>query len=264
MSANLEDFISLARPQKYGTFISVVAGFAAVVPASDLSSRFPRLVIVFCSFAVLFYTGVYILNDLGDRKRDMQHPTKMLRPIASGHICARAALLTGVILVLSGIAVGTFAGSRLVVFQICFLGVNLLYIQLLKALPVVELIGNTVTHPMRALMGVMLFGHVSWEVAPVIASSALVYWAANCLKRHLELSLSQLTARPVLRHYTTRLLAISAALPGLILVGLLFVARGLSMQAIVAFALVMWMVTYLGYFFGPSWLRSLVIASLAG
>ena len=48
----------------------------------------------------LISSSNYIINDILDKKRDLQHPEKKLRPIASGEVTIYKALLISIILII--------------------------------------------------------------------------------------------------------------------------------------------------------------------
>lgn len=53
-----------------------------------------RVLVAFVAFC-LASSAVYVLNDIADRHRDRRHPTKRLRPIASGRLALQLALALG-------------------------------------------------------------------------------------------------------------------------------------------------------------------------
>ena len=66
-------------------------------------------------------SGLYILNDIFDRKEDQHHPEKKQRPLAAGHIGVNTAIvIMGILLLLS------LAGAYML--SIGFLNILLLYI----------------------------------------------------------------------------------------------------------------------------------------
>ena len=71
---------------------------------ATLLPYFPRLAGLFAAFCALS-SAVYMLNDLADREADRRHPTKRMRPIASGRV---PAWLAGS--ALAGLAVAGMAG----------------------------------------------------------------------------------------------------------------------------------------------------------
>lgn len=66
--------------------------------------------IAFAAFS-LMASAVYCLNDVKDAEVDKLHPTKRLRPVASGDVSILAALILSVILCLSSLAVALFGLS---------------------------------------------------------------------------------------------------------------------------------------------------------
>jgi 4-hydroxybenzoate polyprenyltransferase len=254
----------MARPQKYATFASVVAGYIVAVGPGAHWARMRELAFVFVVFAVLFYTGVYLLNDVLDKPLDALHPRKRKRPVASGIVSVRHATLIGLGLAGLGIGLGMVWSPRLGAFEVLFLAVNVTYTGLLKRLPTMDIFGNTITHPLRVVMGIAVFGTLSMAHLPVILSSGLLYLAGNALKRHLELSRGNAEARPVLKHYSERQLLALGGLPGIGLGGLLLVPEDPMSRGVVAFVSCVWAFMFVGYACGPSWLRKALTVLLAG
>ena len=61
---------------------------------------------VFCALS----GAVYLLNDIADRERDRLHPTKRLRPIASGQLPVGRAATVAVVLIVLGLAAAWVIG----------------------------------------------------------------------------------------------------------------------------------------------------------
>ena len=81
----MRDLLALIKPRYHASFVTVAVGalLFAEPPTAALASRLAAL---YLSFTVLFYGGIYTLNDLADRVEDARHPVKRLRPIASGRL----------------------------------------------------------------------------------------------------------------------------------------------------------------------------------
>ena len=87
----LSPYLKLLRPYQW-----VKSGFVFVGLLFGHGWQQPllvqRVVLAAAAFA-LAASAVYVLNDLADRERDRQHPQKRSRPLASGAVSVRAALL---------------------------------------------------------------------------------------------------------------------------------------------------------------------------
>ena len=87
----LSPYLKLLRPYQW-----VKSGFVFVGLLFGHGWQQPllvqRVVLAAAAFALAASAG-YVLNDLADREGDRQHPQKRLRPLASGAVSVRAALL---------------------------------------------------------------------------------------------------------------------------------------------------------------------------
>src|SRR5512133_2805415 len=89
--ATVADHIRLVRPSHWlknaFVFAPLIYGKALLDPS--------RLVLAIEAFGAfcLISSSVYIVNDILDREADAEHPVKRNRPIASGRISVRSALL---------------------------------------------------------------------------------------------------------------------------------------------------------------------------
>lgn len=122
-----------------------------------------------CGLAVLSYcllsSGVYLINDIADRDRDRAHPLKRNRPIASGRLSVRTAVVAAGVLVLSGLGLAVavdlawyqpgrpLGGYQLVVWTVMYLVLNLLYSLSLKSHPIIDVIVIALGFVLRAMAG---------------------------------------------------------------------------------------------------------------
>ena len=101
--------VTTARPRQWTKNILVFGAPATggvLFEPGVLSSA----VAAFVSFS-LVASGIYFMNDVVDVKADLQHPTKRLRPIASGLLSLRLAVALGSIFVAAGLVVGLWGGG---------------------------------------------------------------------------------------------------------------------------------------------------------
>jgi len=97
------------RPRQWAKNVLLVAAPAAGGVLGDGSVAL-RVVLAIASFCMLS-SATYLLNDVRDREQDRLHPRKQRRPIASGALSVRAALVMALALALAGL--GLAAAIRL-------------------------------------------------------------------------------------------------------------------------------------------------------
>jgi decaprenyl-phosphate phosphoribosyltransferase len=153
-------------------------------------------------------SAVYVINDILDVERDRKHPTKRLRPIASGRLPVSAAVLLAVVC-LAVAALATFlTGEPLLGAVIgAYVVVSFLYSMTLKHIPGIELTVVASGFVLRALGGA-----VATQVPPsgwflTVCSLGALMVAIG--KRYTELSSlghEAIAHRPVMRWYSLSLL----------------------------------------------------------
>ncbi len=91
----------LLRPQQWykNLIVFVPLVFSGGIFQVEL---WPRALLVFAAFC-LIASAAYCVNDVIDRKRDMAHPRKRHRPVASGSIGVTTALSAAGVLVVAGL-----------------------------------------------------------------------------------------------------------------------------------------------------------------
>lgn len=86
----------------------------------------------------LFASFVYILNDIQDRYCDSMHPRKKLRPIASGKIGCKSALVIGFAVLVIGIGISSLLPQNFWLWSGAYLIINILYVYWIKHLNILE------------------------------------------------------------------------------------------------------------------------------
>jgi decaprenyl-phosphate phosphoribosyltransferase len=214
----------LAKPRYHLSYAAVITAallFGAPVDR-DLATQ---LTVLYLSFNVLFYTGIYIFNDLADARADAAHPGKRERPIAAGRISVRAAATTATVLVTAGFLTGiVFFPPQIVAAYVAALVLNGAYSGGGRNLPYLDIALNSAPHGVRFLMGALLVGRMP-------PGGHLVTWlclagGVACVRRLVELEADGLANRPTLSHYSSHGLALAAD-SGLLIVLALSVVDGL-------------------------------------
>ena len=191
---SLRDVLRLIRMEDYGTFIQLVIGFI-LAGGQDWWYLTSALAIL----APCVYGGLYALNDVHDAVADRLHPLKSTRPVAAGRINSQSAFQLGVSLICTGIAFAFIFDLKILVLALVFIAINLAYTFRFKTVPYLEILLNTITHPLRFAAGLWLAG--SWEHWPLLATWILATFAITTLKRIKEIREAGAAVRPVLKHY---------------------------------------------------------------
>ncbi|MFM9900328.1 MAG: UbiA family prenyltransferase, partial [Polaromonas sp.] len=134
----LTALIRLMRPHQWLKNVFVFAGllFSQAWLSADSGPLVQRVLLAFAAFCGLS-SMVYILNDWHDRASDALHPTKRLRPLASGAVPLPLAGVLAAALLMA--ALGLAWGNRTLLVLLAVYGVlNLAYSWRLKQVPVVD------------------------------------------------------------------------------------------------------------------------------
>jgi decaprenyl-phosphate phosphoribosyltransferase len=98
--------------------------------------------------------GTYLVNDLLDRDNDRVHPTKRNRPIASGVVPVRAAVLTAVFLLLGAVGISSAIDRpKLALVLGIYVAVTLSYSAWLKHQTIVDIGAVAAGFVLRAIAG---------------------------------------------------------------------------------------------------------------
>ena len=96
-------------------------------------------VLAFALFCVAA-SGLYLLNDVRDVEEDRRHPRKRTRPVASGAVPVRAAVVTGVVLLVASLGTAAVvARPALTAVLATYVVISLAYSLALKDQPVIDL-----------------------------------------------------------------------------------------------------------------------------
>lgn len=132
--------IKLVRPKDWAKnlFLFIPVFFAGKV--FELS-RLEHLVAGFFAFSFVAST-VYIINDYRDIEDDKKHPKKKFRPLPSGAIKPATAIVTAVILFITGMALAWYADAnyRFIFLLSTYFALNVAYSFGLKNIPILDIL----------------------------------------------------------------------------------------------------------------------------
>lgn len=132
----MNNIIKLLRPHQYikNLFVFAPLLFSFHFSTEDISNTF----IVFILFS-LIASSIYVINDFMDIEEDNQHPKKKFRPLASGKVSKKTALVLIFALSLFSL-VGAFFININLFYVLCFYFIlNIAYSLKLKHITIVDI-----------------------------------------------------------------------------------------------------------------------------
>jgi 4-hydroxybenzoate polyprenyltransferase len=166
-SKNALIFVPLFIGHEFQSLLSILASVGGFLLLSILTS------------------GTYLLNDIADLSADRRHPTKNLRPFASGRLSLAGGLFVGPLMILAAIVGAALLSWAFAIFLVAYLALTMSYSLGLKRLPLTDvfIIGSLFT--LRIMMGaaVIGLGQSAW-----LLSFSLAFFVSLALaKRHVEI-----------------------------------------------------------------------------
>jgi 4-hydroxybenzoate polyprenyltransferase len=200
--ATLRDWLQLVRPPQW------VKNFFVIAPLLFSGRALEpywvgRSLLAFVMFCLLAST-IYLWNDAADADADRAHPTKRQRPIASGRIGKRQAIIVGVVLLVGALTLAWRLGP--VVFGLAgtYVTLNILYTLRLKEVVLLDVFAIAAFFLIRLLAGSAAID-VRASVWLLLCGGLLALYLGFTKRRH-ELTLlgaSSSEHRSVLSHYST-------------------------------------------------------------
>jgi 4-hydroxybenzoate polyprenyltransferase len=193
------------RPEQWNKKQFVVAGllFGGRQLQENALWRAGATFAVFCAIS----GAVYVFNDLADRQADQRHPLKRMRPIASGQLHKRTALVAGIILAVGGIVAAALLHPLLGVVAGAYVALLLLYSAALKHLVILDVLTIAAGFVLRAVAGAVV---VSVPISHwlLICTTLLALFLALSKRRHELLLLGEgaISHRRILEEYSPYLL----------------------------------------------------------
>lgn len=139
--------------------------FAAVLFGRQWGLRAISLTALGALAFSLLAGGVYLLNDVVDRKRDMLHPEKRHRPVASGAVPPGAALAASLLLAAAVLAASFSLAPRFALVGAVYLAVQTGYSLRLKQVVILDSLLIAIGFVLRALAGIELAEDMGFAVS---------------------------------------------------------------------------------------------------
>ncbi|MFH1292191.1 MAG: decaprenyl-phosphate phosphoribosyltransferase [bacterium] len=188
MAPVLVDILRLIRPKQWIKNFFVLAPLALSYKISSPETIRVGLMafLVFCVAA----SAVYVWNDIIDRKRDCEHPTKRTRPIASGKISLQRGILLALFLLAAGLIAAYKLDPSFLEAVAAYFVLNLLYSLYLKHIVLIDLFALAGNYVLRVLAGTLVINEV---ITPwvIILATLLALFLAIGKRRGEYLALQQ-------------------------------------------------------------------------
>jgi 4-hydroxybenzoate polyprenyltransferase len=172
-----------------------------------LAGPFLRTLIMFLLFC-LISSAVYIINDLVDIERDRQHPSKRSRPLASGALNPRLALIAAVLIIVLSIPPALWLGWTAAAILYGYLLLMIAYSFWLKNIVIVDVLTISAGFVLRVAAGVVVVQAERFSPWIYVCMVLLALFLAIG-KRRQEIVLMQngsADTRTILQEYNVRFL----------------------------------------------------------
>jgi 4-hydroxybenzoate polyprenyltransferase len=130
---------------------------AAVIFDGKLTN-FKALMITFAGVLIfcLISSSVYLINDIRDVEYDCNHPVKKFRPIASGKLPIKVALIAAIALLVISFPCAYLLAPNFAFVAVAYCFINLLYSAYLKHVPLIDVLIIAAGFVLRVGAGVTL------------------------------------------------------------------------------------------------------------
>jgi 4-hydroxybenzoate polyprenyltransferase len=196
--------LAALRPRQWSKNLLLFAGLIFAAKIGD-ATRWGEAFAAFAAYCAAS-SAAYLANDVRDAADDREHPTKRLRPVASGELPARAALSLAVVLAAAALATAALLGPWSAAFMGGFLVLQAAYTGGLKRIVLIDVLAIAGVFVLRAAAGAQA---VDVRISPwlLICTGLLALFLALG-KRRAELVLVGADATPgraVLQGYSLAL-----------------------------------------------------------
>lgn len=202
----MKNYIKLMRPKHY------IKNFLIFFPVVFSGNLFDYNYLVSVSLGFIAFclsaSIVYIINDIKDKEKDKLHEKKKNRPIASGKVSIKNAILLTIFLFFASLGTNIWATGEVAhlsyLYILVYIIINIAYSFGLKNMPLVDVTILVSGFFIRVLYGASISGiSVSnWLYLTII--SAAFYLGLG--KRRNEIQKSGSQAREVLKYYSKEFL----------------------------------------------------------
>ena len=201
----LKPLLETMRPKQWAKNLFIFAGliFGEKLLYPSLLAKNIMAFMLFC----LISSTIYLVNDLADIEKDRQHPTKRRRPLPSGRLQPRVAIIAAGLCPVISIPLAFLLDLQFGLVVLAYLATMIAYSLLLKNLVIVDVLVVSAGYVLRVAAGAMV---TSVPISPwlYVCTTLLALFISFSRRRH-ELLILEGTAdehRATLNEYTPHLL----------------------------------------------------------
>ncbi len=180
----VRSYLRLVRPKQWTKNGFVLAGVVFAEQAFSMV-EVAHALLAFALFCALS-GAVYAANDVLDVEEDRKHPLKRFRPVASGAVSPRSALVFAAVLAIGALAVGfsgVFPNLGVGMAGVAYLILQVFYTTILKHTAILDVMSISAGFVIRALAGVSA---VASPISPwlIVCTGLLTLFLGFSKRRH--------------------------------------------------------------------------------
>ena len=181
MQASIKSKIALLRPHHWLKNLFIFAPLFFTPRLMNLSDLLLTL-LGFISFSCVA-SGIYVLNDLLDRKADRLHPDNSSRPLAASLVSVQSAITMIIILLSLGLLLAVFLDRHFSEIVLTYLLLNIFYCLYLKHISIIDILTISLSFILRVFAGAMLI-NITPTVWILVCTGLLALFLATAKRRN--------------------------------------------------------------------------------
>jgi 4-hydroxybenzoate polyprenyltransferase len=201
----LSDLLTSLRPKQWTKNVIVFAGLFFAEDMFQMGKMVPAFR-AFCYFCMAS-SGGYLINDILDRHKDVLHPRKKFRPIASGRIPVGVAIFMGAALLSISVLASFYINNSFGILLTFYVALTLTYSFFLKRVIILDVLAIASGFVLRAIGGTLAINEIisSWLIICTIFLSLFLALTKR-RSEFIALGVQAATVRKTLSEYTAQLL----------------------------------------------------------
>jgi 4-hydroxybenzoate polyprenyltransferase len=193
------------RPEQWTKNLIIFGGLLFGQRLFDLPSVL-KATAAFAMFCALS-SVVYLINDIADRDADRRHPLKRHRPIASGAVSTRDALITAAVIGIAALAGAFLLRVQFGFFATAYLALLAFYSGPLKHVVIIDVLTIAIGFVLRAAAGAVVIDVPISNWLLFVTILGALFLALSKRRHELVLLADDATShRPILQEYSPYLL----------------------------------------------------------